>query len=328
LTSRAVPAAVGQTLTFGSPWWLFALLAVPLALAALAASRRRPHRYEVRFPAVASMAAAVGATPLWRRVLPTALALAAIASLAFAAAKPQHTVRVALSSASIMLVTDHSGSMQATDVKPTRLQAAKKAAHNFIDALPDGVKLGIVAFSLQPDAAQAPTTDHDVAKRVVDSQSAGGGTATGDALAAALELLRQGKQTAPKASAIILLSDGARTVGRNPIPVAQAAARLKVPIFTVALGTEDAVVPNPDPFGAPLPATPDPATLRQISRITRARSFAASDAGELRSIYKSLGSQLGSKTEKRELTVGFGLAGLALLLAAAGTSLRFGGRLP
>jgi Ca-activated chloride channel homolog len=266
--------------------------------------------------------------PLWRRHLPTALALAAMAALALAAAKPQHTVRVALSSASIMLVTDHSGSMQATDVRPTRLSAAQKAAHNFIDALPDGVKLGIVAFSLQPDAAQAPTTDHDVIKRVVDNQVASGGTATGDALAAALELLRQGKQTPPKASAMILLSDGARTVGRSPIPVAQEAARLKVPIYTVALGTEDAVVPNPSPFGAPLPATPDPATLRQISRITHAQSFAASDSGKLRSIYKSLGSQLGSKTEKRELTIGFGLAGLLLLLGAAGTSLRFGGRLP
>jgi Ca-activated chloride channel homolog len=313
---------------FGSPWWLLALLAIPAALAALAASRRRARRYEIRFPAVGSMLAAAAVVPRWRRVLPTALALTAMAALAVAAAKPQHSVRVALSSASIMLVTDHSGSMQATDVRPTRLRAAQQAAHNFIDALPDGVKLGIVAFSLQPDAAQPPTTDHDVTKRVVDGQVAGGGTATGDALSAALELLRQGKQTAPRASAIILLSDGARTVGSNPIPVAQEAARLKVPIYTVALGTEDAVVPNPDPFGPPLPATPDPETLRQISRITHARSFSASDADRLGSIYKSLGSQLGSKTAKRELTVGFGLAGLVLLLGAAGTSLRFGGRLP
>jgi Ca-activated chloride channel homolog len=313
---------------FGSPWWLLALLAIPAALAALAASRRRARRYEIRFPAVGSMLAAAAVVPRWRRVLPTALALTAMAALAVAAAKPQHSVRVALSSASIMLVTDHSGSMQATDVRPTRLRAAQQAAHNFIDALPDGVKLGIVAFSLQPDAAQPPTTDHDVTKRVVDGQVAGGGTATGDALSAALELLRQGKQTAPRASAIILLSDGARTVGSNPIPVAQEAARLKVPIYTVALGTEDAVVPNPDPFGPPLPATPDPETLRQISRITHARSFSASDADRLGSIYKALGSQLGSKTEKRELTVGFGLAGLVLLLGAAGTSLRFGGRLP
>lgn len=315
-------------MSFGSPWWLLALLAVPLAIAALAASRRRARRYEVRFPAVPSMLAAAGAVPLWRKHLPTGLALAAIAALALAAAKPQHTVRVALSSASIMLVTDHSGSMQATDVRPTRLRAAQQAAHNFIDALPGGVKLGIVAFSLQPDAAQSPTTDYDVTKRVVDNQVASGGTATGDALNAALALLRQGKQTAPKASAIILLSDGARTVGRSPIPVAREAARLRVPIYTVALGTQDAVVPNPDPFGAPLPATPDPATLRLISRITHARSFAASDADRLGSIYKSLGSQLGSKTERRELTVGFGLAGLVLLLGAAGTSLRFGGRLP
>ena len=315
-------------MSFGSPWWLLALLAIPLAILALRASRRRARRYEIRFPAVSSMVAALPVVPLWRRVLPTALALAAVALLAVAAAKPQHTVRVALSSASIMLVTDHSGSMQATDVRPTRIKAAQKAANTFIDQLPDGVKLGIVAFSLQPDAAQAPTTDHGVVKSIVDNQVANGGTATGDALNAAIELLRQTKQANPKASAIVLLSDGARTVGRDPIPVAQEAARLKIPIFTVALGTEDAVVPNPDPLGPPLPATPDPATMRQIARITHARSFSAGDADRLGSIYKSLGARLGSKTETRELTVGFAAAGLILLLGAAGTSLRLGGRLP
>ena len=315
-------------MSFGSPLWLLALLAVPLAFLALRASRRRARRYEIRFPAVSSMLAALPAVPLWRRVLPTALALAAMTMLAVAAAKPQHTVRVALSSASIMLVTDHSGSMQATDVRPTRLRAAQNAANGFIKQLPSGVKLGIVAFSLQPDAAQAPSSDYGAVKKVVDAQVANGGTATGDALNAALELLKQGKATAPKGSAIILLSDGARTVGQDPIPVAQEAARLKVPIFTVALGTEDAVVPNPQPFQPPLPATPDPATMRQIARITHARSFSASDADRLGSIYKSLGSALGSKTEKHELTVGFAIAGLILLLGAAGTSLRFGGRLP
>jgi Ca-activated chloride channel family protein len=314
--------------SFGSPWFLLALLAIPAAIAALAAARHRRRRYAIRFPAVESMAGAAEVVPVWRRHLPAALALAAIAALALAAAKPRHTVRVALSSASIMLVTDHSGSMQATDVAPTRLRAAQRAAHNFIDALPGGVKLGIVAFSLQPDAAQAPTTDYGATKRIVDAQVANGGTATGDALAAALELLRQGKAAPPKASAIILLSDGAQNVGRNPVPVAQEAAREKVPIYTVALGTQDALVPNPDPFGAPLPAPPDPETMRQIARITHARSFNAGDSSRLGSIYKSLGSKLGSRTERRELTVGFVLAGLALLLAAGGLSLRLGGRLP
>jgi Ca-activated chloride channel family protein len=315
-------------LSFASPWWLLSLLAVPVAIVAVAASRRRARRYAVRFTAVPTLLAAAGVVPAWRRHLPTGLALAAIAALALAAAKPTHTVRVAIQAASIMLVTDHSGSMQARDVAPTRLRAAQRAAHSFVDALPSGVKLGVVAFSAQADAAQPPTTDHDVTRRVIDGQVANGATATGDALATALDLLRQGHSN-PKASAIILLSDGARTVGRDPIPVAQEAARLKVPIYTVALGTQDALVPDPtNPFGAPLPAPPDPETLRQISRITRAQSFTAADSSRLRSIYKGLGSQLGSKPERRELTVGFTVAGMLLLLGAAGTSLRFGGRLP
>jgi Ca-activated chloride channel homolog len=314
--------------SFGSPLWLLALLAVPAALFALAASRRRARRYAVRFTAVDSLLAVAGAVPRWRRHLPAALALAAIAALALAAAKPQHKVRVALSAATIMLVTDHSGSMQARDVSPTRLRAAQKAAHSFIDALPEGVRLGVVAFAAQPDAAQPPTTNYDITTRVVDGQIANGGTATGDALNSALELLAQGQSAPPKGAAIILLSDGARTVGRDPIPVAEEAARLKVPIYTVALGTQDALVPNPDPFGAPLPAPPDPETLRRISRITHGQSFSAEAAGRLSSIYKGLGSQLASKTEKRELTVGFSIAGLLLLLGAAGASLRLGGRLP
>ena len=266
--------------------------------------------------------------PLWRRVLPTALALAAMTMLAVAAAKPQHTRRVALSSASIMLVTDHSGSMQATDVRPTRLGAAQTAANGFIKQLPSGVKLGIVAYSLQPDAAQAPSSDYGAVKKVVDAQVANGGTATGDALNAALELLKQGKATAPKGSAIILLSDGARTVGRDPIPVAQEAARLKVPIFTVALGTRTPSCPNPTRSSRRCPRRRTPRRCARSRGITHARAFSASDADRLGSIYKSLGSALGSKTEKRELTVGFAVAGLILLLGAAGTSLRFGGRLP
>lgn len=315
-------------MSFGSPWWLLGLLAIPLAIAAQRASQRRARRYAIRFPAVESMAAAAGVVPRWRRVLPAALALAAMAALALAAARPRQTVRVALAQASIMLVTDHSGSMQATDVRPTRLRAAQRAARSFIDALPAGVKLGAVAFALQPDAAQAPSTDYGATRQIIDQQVANGGTATGDALAAALQLLRQGRAEPPKASAIVLLSDGSQNVGRDPIPVAQEAARLRVPIYTVALGTEDALVPNPDPFGQPLPAPPDPAAMRRIARITHARSFTATDAGRLGSIYKALGTRIGSKTERRELTVGFGLAGMLLLLGAAGSSLRLGGRLP
>ena len=160
-------------------------------------SRRRARRYAVRFPAAPTLLQAAAVVPAWRRHLPAALVLAALASMALALAKPHAPMRVAVERASIMLVTDHSGSMQATDVEPNRLAAAQGAAHTFIDELPGGVSLGAVAFAAQPDAVEAPTTDHDVAKAVIDGQTADGATATGDALQLAIDLLRQRQGQAP-----------------------------------------------------------------------------------------------------------------------------------
>jgi Ca-activated chloride channel family protein len=312
--------------SFASPVWLLALALVPALAAAYAIGRRRRRRYAVRHPGVPTLLLAAAAVPAWRRHLPAALVLLALASLSLALAKPTATRRVAIQKASIVLVTDHSGSMQATDVEPTRLGAAQAAAHTFLDQLPGAVRVGAVAFAAQPDGVQAPSSDHSVAAGVVDAQVAGGATATGDALQVAIDMLHTKGSRAP--SAIVLLSDGATTTGRDPIAVAQAARQAHIPIYTVALGTQDATVPNPDPFGPPLPAAPDPATLRQISSITRAQSFTAQDTGRLSSIYKRLGSQLGSRSERHEITAAFVIGGLVLLLGAGASSVRWTGRLP
>jgi Ca-activated chloride channel homolog len=313
--------------TFASPAWLAALLLVPAGLAAYVLARRRARRYAVRFPAAPTLLLAAGVVPAWRRHLPAALALAAVAALALALAKPHRTVRVPVEQASIVLVTDHSGSMQATDVDPSRLGAAQRAAQTFIGKLPRAVRLGAVAFSDQPDAVQAPTTDHDATRRIIAGQVAAGATATGDALATTLELLQRGKGKHPPA-AIILLSDGATTTGRDPIGVARAARQARIPIYTVALGRADATVPNPYQFGPPLSAAPDPETLRRISEISGATAFTASDSARLNSIYQRLGSQLGSRPRRREMTAAFAAGGLVLLLAAGAASARVTGRLP
>jgi Ca-activated chloride channel family protein len=313
-------------MSFSSPLWLLALLAVPLALLAYLEARRRGRRYAIRFPAASTLLAAAGAVPAWRRHLPAALALAAMASLAVALARPHRTVRVPVEQASVVLVTDHSGSMQATDVDPNRLSAAQKAAERFIDAVPKGTRVGAVAFSDRADMVQAPTTDHDATRRVIDGQVASGATATGDALQTALNLVRGGGKKDP--AAIILLSDGARTTGRDPLGVADEARRARVPIYTVALGTADATVPNPNPFGPPLSAAPDPETLRRVADISGARAFAAGDRDKLNSIYQRLGSRLASRSKQREITAAFAVGGLLLLLGAGVTSLRSAGRLP
>ncbi|HMJ02851.1 MAG TPA: VWA domain-containing protein [Conexibacter sp.] len=317
-------------MSFADPLMLLALLLVPAALAAHVASRRRARRYAVRFPAATTLALAAGRTPAWRRQLPIALLLAALAALALALAKPQRTVAVPIERASIMLVTDHSRSMMAEDVDPTRLVAAKRAAQTFLGQLPRGIRVGVTTYADVPDGTQTPTRDHALVRRMVDAQIANGGTATGDALQVALETLEREPRDADgkrPPSAIVLLSDGTTTIGRDPVVVAQTARELEVPIYTVALGTRDATVPNPG-FGPPLSVPPDPETLRRIAEESGGRAYSAQDDQQLSSIYEELGSQLGTRDIQREVTAAFAAGGLLLLLGAAAASVRWAGRLP
>jgi Ca-activated chloride channel family protein len=324
--SLASPLAM----SFASPVWLLALLAVPLALLALWAGRRRATRYAIRFPAASTLALAAGTVPAWRRHVPAALALAAMAALALALAKPQRTVAVPVQGASIVLVTDHSGSMAATDVEPDRLTAAEQAAKTFLGQLPSATRVGVVTYSDGPDGTRAPTLDRDVIRQMLASQTAAGATATGEALQVALGALApSGRAAARPVSAIVLLSDGKTTTGRDPVEVARTAKRLKIPIYTVALGTPDATIPNPvSPLSPPIAVPPDPETLKQIAEISGGRAFTSDDAGQLRGIYRTLGSRLATKHEQREITSSFAIGGLVLLLAAGLLSLPRIGRLP
>jgi Ca-activated chloride channel family protein len=317
-------------MTFSAPVWLAALALIPIAIAAQVAARRRARRYAVRFPAVATLALAAGAGASWRRHLPAAFALVAIAALALALARPHVSYSAAVNEASVMLVTDHSGSMAATDVQPTRLAAAERAADTFIGRLPSKVLVGAIAFSDSPDSVQAPETDHSAARAIIDGQSAGGATATGDALQLALQLLRGANPKHPP-SAIVLLSDGAANAGVDVSTVAREAARDKIPIDTVALGTANGVLTVPGasgPFQPSVPVPPDPQLMQQIAQLSGGRSFNAETADQLSTIYKSLADRLGTVTRKREVTVAFAIGGLAFLLLAAAGSTRWSGRLP
>jgi Ca-activated chloride channel family protein len=315
--------------SFASPVFLLGLLLVPALLAAQAVARRRRQRYAVRFTALPALKAAAAAAPgSWLRHVPAALVLAALASLVFALAKPQRTVAVPVERGSIMLVTDHSRSMEATDVAPDRLSAAQAAARKFVAQLPAQVRVGVVTFSTAPDAVQAPSTDHAEALRVIDQQVPDGATATGDALQVALDTLTSDRQNGKRPpAAIVLLSDGKTTTGSDPLQMARTAGQLHIPIYTVALGTANATVPNPG-FGPALPVPPDPETLGLIAQLSGGRAFTAQDSGRLATIYQTLGSQLGTKNGKREVTSTFALLGLGLLLGGTALSVRSRGRLP
>ena len=142
-------------MTLGAPTYLLALLALPLVALAYAVARKRRRRFAVRFPGTSVLATL--RQPRLRRVLPPALLAAAAATLAVAVAKPQATVAVPVEKASVVLVTDESGSMSATDVDPSRLEAARSAAQGFLDRVPDTLLVGFVGFSSQTNAVVEPS---------------------------------------------------------------------------------------------------------------------------------------------------------------------------
>jgi Ca-activated chloride channel family protein len=304
-------------MSFAAPLFLLGLLAVPAGLALHLLAQRRRRRYAVRFPG-APLAALAG--PVRRRHLPSALLALAVAGLVLALARPEATVAVPVEQASVVLVTDTSRSMTATDVAPDRLEAARSAAERFLDEAPEELRVGAVAFSDVAHVLQSPTIEHDQVRAALAGLTADGGTATGDGLAAALETLDRGENRPP--AAVVLLSDGKQTAGRDAVTVAREGG---VPVYTVALGTADGVVEGID---GTLRVPPDPEALREIAQASGGQAFEASDGDELTAVYERLGSQLGTREETREVTAAFAAAGLLLLGGALVGSVRGFGRLP
>lgn len=315
-------------MSFGSPLWLLLLALLPLALVAQRISRRRARAYAVRFPAVATLQQAIaeGAGRGLRRQLPVAALLVALALLVAAVAAPRVTHRVPIRSASLVLVLDHSGSMDSTDVKPTRLQAAIRAANTFIDQLPPSARVGVVAFSTAPDTVEQPVTNHAAARTTIDSQQANGGTDTGPALLLALQMLHGAQKHHPPA-AIVLLSDGAANLGISPVIVAEQARKERIPIYTVALGTPGGVL-NEGLFGPTVPVPPDPQLMQQIAQTSGGHAYDARTEQYLSSVYQTLGRSLSTVARRRDISVYFLIAAGVLLVAAALSSVRTTARLP
>jgi Ca-activated chloride channel family protein len=306
--------------TFQEPAFLLALLLIPLGVVGYIAAQRRRRAAVDAFASPAVRASALPRTPGWRRHAPMALYGLALAALATALARPEATIAVAAEQATVVLATDHSGSMQATDVAPNRLSAARDAAQRFLDRVPGRVRVGVVAFDHRAAVLAAPDADRAPAREAIAGLRPSGGTATGEALAASLDLIRRGGEERPPA-AIVLLSDGASTHGREPLPVAQEAGRLGIPVYTVALGTADGTVVGSDGVSRPVP--PDPATLQAIAEASGGRAFAADDADGLAAVYERLGSQVATEREPREITAAFAGGALVLLGGGALMSLRW-----
>ena len=324
-------------MSFREPTVLLGLALLPVAILAYLAVQQRRRREAATFGNPALLPGLMTARPGWRRHIPAALMLTAVAALILALARPQRSVAAPQRAATVVLVNDVSGSMRADDVAPSRLSATVTSAKVLVDKIPDNFRLGLVTFADYAEQVVAPTMDHGAVEGALERMVADGGTAMGDGLARGLQTAQtlvpteDGKGTRKLPAIIVLLSDGKNTLGSNsPLDVARDAREAGIPIYAIALGTENGEVVQRDPFGFTqhIPVPPDKETLREIASITGGRSFEAVNADDAEQIYSKIGTRLTSKPEQREITVAFAGGGFVLLVLGGALSLVWFGRLP
>jgi Ca-activated chloride channel family protein len=310
----------------GSKLWLLAVVAALAAAYVVLQGQRR--RYAVRYTNLALLDRVAPRRPGWRRHLPAAALLLALATLVIATARPTRTVRVPRDRATIMVDIDVSLSMAANDVSPTRIEAAKSAADRFVDLLPARLNVGVVSFSGTAQVLVPPSTDRALVKSAIASLQLGQRTAIGEAIFASLTAIQAVPSSpgqGPPPARIVLLSDGSTTSGRSNDEAASAAADAHVPVFTIAFGTDHGTV---DVDGRSVEVPVDKDALRAISQETNGQAFEASSAHELQAVYHGIGRSIGFRPEKREVTAWFVGLGLVFALAAAAMSLVWFARIP
>jgi Ca-activated chloride channel homolog len=315
--------------SFASPWLLLCLLTVPLAIAAyLFLEQQRAHRAQA-WSSSALLPNMVAGSPGRRRLLPVALFLVGLTLLLAGFARPQANIDVPKEGATVVLAIDVSGSMEANDVKPTRLEAARIAATEFLQKLPKKYRAALVTFSDHSTVKMAPTYEHDKVIAALPKTAQAEGTALGEGIAASVVVAQRaigkpepGAERSP--AAILLLSDGSQTSqGLDPAQAAARARKIAVPISTVALGTPRGVLVRK--LGQQgqterIQVPPSPIALRTIAQQTQGTFFEARTSGQLKKVYEDLGHRLLKQRERREVTAVATGAALVFMLAGAALS--------
>jgi len=317
-------------LAFLSPERLLILLIIPVLVLGYIFASRRKNRRGMRFTNTSMLDVVVPKQSQWRRHLAVALSLLSLITLTAAFARPKTQVDVPRERATVVLVIDASLSMQATDVKPSRLDAAKQAAIDFVVALPDKYNVSVVSMAGSAAILVPPTTAHNTVENAINSIKLQDSTAIGEGIAAGLSALGQAPKdpddpdsVAP--GAIVLLSDGKNTTGRAPLQAAADAKAAKVPVYTIAYGTENGYV-DLDGKREPVPVNHE--EMRQIAEATGGDYFAAATADQLKKVYQNIGSEVGYEKADREVTARFAGYGLALAVLAALGAISLGAKWP
>ena len=317
-------------LAFGSPDRLLILLVIPLMIVAYIIATHRKNRRGMRFTNTSMLDVVVPKQSQWRRHLAVALSLLSLITLTAAFARPKTQVDVPRERATVVVVIDASLSMEATDVNPDRLSAAKQAAVAFVKRLPEKYNVAVVSMSGNPNILVPPTLAHNTVENAINTIRLQESTAIGESIVTALRALEQAPKdpvnpdaTAP--GAIVMLSDGTNTAGRAPQQAAAEARAAKVPIYTIAYGTENGYV---DLDGKREPVPVDHELMQEIAELSGGQYFSAATPDQLRTVYNNIGSQVGYEKADREVTARFAGYGLAFAVLAALGAISLGARWP
>ncbi len=323
-----------MTTEFLHPARLLWLIAVAVLAGLYIVMQFRRRRHLIRFSSTTLLDTVAPKRPSVGRHLVAFLYLAGLAVGVTAIAQPYDEVRVPKQRATIILALDTSLSMQATDVRPNRLEAAKVSAKTFVDSLPRTLNLGLVSFDTGARVDISPTTDREAVKRGIDKLKLHEGTAIGDAVETSLDVISEvppGEDGEPVPAVIVLLSDGSTTVGtptEDAIPLARKAG---VPVWTIAYGTAEGVidVTLPDTGETARVQVPvDPVALEGLSKGTGGEAFLAESASDLSNVYRQLGSSIGYENEKQEVTWRYLVVAVVAMGLAATASVLVYQRLP
>lgn len=315
-------------LTFLNPERLWVLLLVPLLAAGYIFLVLMKKKTGMRFTNTAILGQVVPKQSQWRRHLAVALSLASLVALSFAWARPNGIEMQPRERATVVLVLDISISMEATDVKPTRLDAAKEAALTFVKALPPQYNISVVSLSGNPSVRLPPTTDRLQAQQAIRSLKVQESTAVGESIytaLAALQLAPKGTDSSPTPGAIVLLSDGQNTAGRAPAQAAAEARKQKIPVYTIAYGTENGYV---DLDGKRERVPPDKPLLASLAQATGGQTYSAENLDQLERVYNNIRSEVGQTPVKKETTAMWAGYGLAFAVVAALAAVSLGARWP